>query len=306
MRTSSVSPAGPDASSLEKLSAETRKRRRKLLLRRLLSNRLALFGGFVVFLVVAVSLLVPLLLAYDPYQTEVTDRLLPPGGAHWLGTDNFGRDLLSRVAYGARLSLGIGFSVAFCASLFGLVVGLYASYYPALEHVLMRVCDGLMAFPSILLAMACMAALGPRTENIVICLSLVLAPTTARLICSAALVAREQTYIEAIRAAGASAQRIIWRHIAPNVLSPLIVQATFIFAESIIVEAALSFLGVGVPAPAPSMGNLLNDGKTVIFKAWWMTVFPGVTIILCVLGLNMLGDGLRDFLDPHAKTKSKG
>ena len=162
-----------------------------------------------------------------------------------------------------------------------------------------------MAFPAILLAIAIMAVLGPRSENVIIALSIVFTPYVARVIRSSALVIREQTYIEALHSQGARAWRIIALHIAPNVISPLIIQVTFIFADSIITEAALSFLGAGIPAPNPSWGNILYDGKVVIFNAWWMTVMPGVAIMMTVLGLNLFGDGLRDLLDPHTNKAKK-
>jgi peptide/nickel transport system permease protein len=167
------------------------------------------------------------------------------------------------------------------------------------------VCDGLMAFPGILLSIALMAALGAKLSNVIIALSIVFTPAVARAVRSAAIVVREQTYIEAIKAQGASDFRVLWLHIAPNTLSPLIVQSTFIFADAIIVEAALSFLGAGIPAPAPSWGNILYDGKVVILKAWWMTVFPGITMVLSVLALNLFGDGLRDLLDPNTQQVKK-
>ncbi|WP_323657415.1 ABC transporter permease [Lysinibacillus xylanilyticus] len=205
--------------------------------------------------------------------------------------------------YGARVSLVIGFSVALLTSIFGTIVGLYAAYFKKLDSLLMRTADGLMAFPAILLAIAIMASLGANLVNVIIALTIVFTPLVARTIRSSALIVKEQTYIEALRAQGANSTRIIWSNIFPNVISPLIVQATFIFADAIIVEAALSFLGAGIPAPEPSWGNLLYDGKTVIFNAWWMTVFPGIAIMLTVLGLNLFGDGLRDLLDPHNKSK---
>lgn len=182
-----------------------------------------------------------------------------------------------------------------------MVIGLYSAYNRYLDHVLMRICDGLMAFPAILLAIAIMAALGPKTVNVIAALSFVMIPTVARVIRSAALVVKEQTYIEALKSQGASGIRIIWVHIAPNTISQLIIQLTYVFAISIIIEASLSFLGVGIPAPDPSWGNIIYEGKAVIYNAWWMTVFPGMFIILAVLALNLFGDGLRDLLDPHSK-----
>lgn len=282
-----------------------KKEQRQLLYRRFAANKLAVTGTVLTLILVVIAIAAPWIAPYDPYQMTVEDRLQGPSWNHLLGTDNFGRDLLSRIVYGAQVSMGVGFSVAVLASVFGIIVGLYASYYRVLDGLLMRISDGLMAIPGILLAISIMAALGPRTENVIICLSIVFMPNVARVVRSAALVIREQTFIEAMKAIGAPSRRIIWRHIAPNTMSPLIVQATFIFAEAIIVEAALSFLGVGVPAPDPSWGNIVSDGKLVIFKAWWMTVFPGAIIVLSVLGLNLFGDGMRDLLDPHTNQAKK-
>ncbi|MFB4167329.1 ABC transporter permease [Virgibacillus sp. JSM 102003] len=290
---------------LSNIKHSLKKQQRQLFVRRLLANKMMVTGGAITIFLILFALLVPLLVPFDPYEMEVTDRLQGPGSEYILGTDNFGRDLLSRVAYGARATMGVGFAVAALSSIIGMIIGLFASYYRALDHLLMRICDGLMSVPAILLAIALMAALGPKTENVIIALSIVFSPYIARVIRSAALVVREETYIEAMRSQGASTARIIWLHILPNTISPLVVQATFVFAEAIIVEAALSFLGAGVPAPDPSWGNILYDGKIVIFEAWWMTVFPGIMIILCILGLNLLGDGLRDLIDPRINNVKK-
>ncbi|MBU8881340.1 ABC transporter permease [Bacillus sp. FJAT-29790] len=290
------------------LSAARRKLKKEqnqILKRRFFSNYSMLIGITILVFLVLLGLVGPFLVGYSPYEMIVSNRLQAPNAQHILGTDNFGRDLLTRIIYGARASIGVGFSIAIITSIIGLTVGLYASFYKSLDQILMRICDGLMAIPGILLAIALMAALGPKVENVIIALSIVFTPYVARIVRSAALVVREQTYIEAMKAQGASSTRIIWLHVAPNVLSPLIVQATFIFADSIITEAALSFLGAGIPAPAPSWGNILYDGKLVIFNAWWMTVFPGLLIILSVIGLNSLGDGLRDIMDPHYKKIKK-
>ena len=279
--------------------------RRRLFVRRFFSNKLTVTGSVIIFLTLFLTFIGPLLTSYTPYEMVVTDRLQAPGGEHLLGTDNLGRDLFSRIVYGARASMGVGLSVAIITSILGVIIGLYSAYYKLLDHILMRICDGLMAFPAILLAIALMAALGTNIENVILALSAVFTPYVARVVRSSALVVREQTYIEAMKAQGASSLRIIWGHIAPNTLSPLIVYATFIFADTIIIEAGLSFLGVGVPAPDPSWGNILYDGKLVIFNAWWMTFFPGMAIILSVLGLNLFGDGLRDLLDPHTNRAKK-
>jgi peptide/nickel transport system permease protein len=285
------------------LKSNLKKQQRQLLVQRFFSNKLMVMGSAIFVFLILVATLGPALMSYDPYAMKVADRLQAPGAEHLLGTDEYGRDLLTRIVYGARVSIGVGLAVTCIASILGMIIGLYASYYSFLDHILMRICDGLMAIPGILLAIALMAALGPSAMNVIIALSIVFTPSIARIVRSSAIVVREQTYIEAMHAQGASAFRIIWRHIAPNTISPLVVQATFIFAETIISEAALSFLGAGIPVPDPSWGNILQAGKLVIFKAWWMVVFPGLAIILSVLGLNLLGDGLRDLLDPHSSRK---
>lgn len=273
---------------------------RRLILRRVLNNKMVMLGGTIIAAMTLLALLGPLFLAHDPYSVAPVNRLQPPlSEGHLLGTDNYGRDILARVVYGARTSLSIGLAVAVVTAAGGLAVGLYAGYYKWLDAILMRISDGLMAFPAILLAIAIMVSLGPRTQNLVIALPLVFIPYVARAVRSQVLSVKELTFVEALRAQGASGTRILWLNIAPNVLSPLIIQATFVFADSIITEAALSFLGAGVPPPNPSWGNILFDGKVQIYNAWWMTVFPGVAIMLTVLGINVLGDGLRDLFDPH-------
>ncbi|MFB9275402.1 ABC transporter permease [Cohnella cellulosilytica] len=287
------------------MSRRLKKEQRALRFRRFRSSYGLMIGAVLFALFVLIAAVGPYLMPYDPYAMKVTERLLPPGGAHLLGTDEFGRDLMTRIVYGARVSISVGLVVALLSSLLGLVIGIYASYYKTLDHILMRICDGLIAIPGVLLAIALMAALGASAANVIIALTIVFTPNIARVVRSSALVVREQTYIEAMHAQGASDSRILWKHIAVNTLSPLLVQATFVFAEAIISEAALSFLGAGIPAPEASWGNILYAGKLVIYKAWWMVVFPGVFIILSVLGLNLLGDGLRDFLDPRVKLKQK-
>ena len=291
--------------NLQTVKANLKKEQRQLLLRRFFSNKLMVVGSLIFLFLLFISILGPMLMSYDPYEMKVTERLQAPSSEHVLGTDEFGRDLFTRIVYGARASIGIGLSVTIISSVLGLIIGLYASYYSVLDHILMRICDGLMAIPGILLAIALMAALGPSALNVIIALSIVFTPSIARIVRSSALVVREQTFIEAMHAQGASSLRVIWKHIAPNTISPLVVQATFIFAETIISEAALSFLGAGIPDPEPSWGTILQAGKLVIFKAWWMVVFPGLAIIVSVLGLNFLGDGLRDLLDPHSTGSRK-
>ncbi|MEC0309294.1 ABC transporter permease [Paenibacillus lautus] len=285
------------------VSKKLKKEQRALGYRRLRSNYGLLIGATIFILLVILALIGPLFTNYGPYDMKVVERLMLPGAEHWLGTDEFGRDLLTRLLYGARVSISVGLAVALLSSALGLVIGVYATYYKTLDHILMRICDGLIAIPGILLAIALMAALGASAINVITALTIVFTPNIARVVRSAALVVREQTYIEAMHVQGASSTRIIWQHIVPNTLSPLLVQATFVFAEAIISEAALSFLGAGIPAPEASWGNILQASKLVIYKAWWMVVFPGATLVLSVLSLNLLGDGLRDLLDPRVKQK---
>ncbi len=294
-----------DFNYFNQLKQQLKKERRKLMFRRFISNKSLVFGTILLLIVCLFAIIAPYVSPYSPYDIDPANRLNGPNSEHWFGTDNFGRDLFSRVAHGAQVSLVVGVSVAVLTSIFGLVVGLYAAYYSLLDHILMRICDALMAFPDILLAIGIMAVLGPRPINVVIAVTLVKIPVVARIVRSSALVVKEQTFIEALKSQGASSWRIIWFHIVPNILSPMIVQVTYIFAIAIILEASLSFLGAGVPAPDPSWGNILYDGKIVIFSAWWMTVFPGIFIIMAVLGLNIFGDGLRDYLDPHSNKAMK-
>jgi peptide/nickel transport system permease protein len=284
---------------LNKIKRELKREHRRLLVRRFFSNKLAASGALIVIFMVLCALLAPALRPEGPYIMTVSDRLLPPEALHPFGTDSFGRDLMARVLYGARISLLIGFSVSFIALSAGMVIGLYSAYYPSLDNVLMRVCDSFNAIPATLLAIALMAVLGANATNVIISLSVVYVPSIARIARASALSVKERTYIESMRALGARPWRIMWLHIAPNILGPIIVQASFIFANAIITEAALSFLGVGVPVPQPSLGNILYEGKTVLYKASWMVTFPGAFTAVTVLGLNMLGDGLRDLMDPR-------
>lgn len=270
----------------------------ELRIKKFLKNRASVFGLLVVTVVILLAIFAPLIAKIDPLEMNVVNRLKSPSIQHWFGTDGMGRDVFSRVLYGARISLIVSFSVGILSGAVGTMVGLYASTNKLADDILMRICDGLKAIPSTLLAITMMAVLGADIKNVIISLIVVNIPNMARLARSQALIVKEQTYIEAMRSLGSSNNRILWRHIVPNILSPIIVQITFVFASSIITEAALSFLGAGVPAPAPSWGNILKEGKDVIYTGWWMILFPGVFTALSVLGLNLLGDGVRDFIDP--------
>jgi peptide/nickel transport system permease protein len=274
---------------------------RAAVLRRLLRHRLFMTGLVLLLIVVLLALLAAWLAPYSPTQNDYRYRLGPPNGAHWLGTDSFGRDVLSRTIYGSRISLRIGLMVTLLTGLAGTVLGLCAGYFRRLENPIMRVMDALMAFPGILLAIALAAVLGPSETNVVLALAVTYTPRTARIMRAAALVVSEMEYVQAARAAGASHLRILVRHIAANSLAPLIVQMTFIFAVSILAEAVLSFIGVGPPPPTPTWGNIIADGRDFIPEAPWICLFPGLFVAMAVLGLNLIGDGLRDVFDPRFK-----
>ena len=269
--------------------------------RRLAGQAAPAAGLTVVVLVILLSVCAPVLTQYDPLRLNVMDRLSPPSRMHILGTDDFGRDVYSLVLYGGRASLLVGGLVMILTSIIGVVFGVIAGFYKALDNLLMRIMDGLMAFPAIVLAIALMAALGPRLSNVIIALSIVYMPRTARLIRSTVVVIRELQYVEAAQALGAQGARILWRHILPNTVAPLLVQATFMFAYAVLAEAALSFLGVGAPPYIPTWGNIISTGRLYIQDAPWIIWFPGLAIILVGLGLNLLGDGLRDLLDPRLR-----
>jgi len=280
------------------MSERRRSRRRwRLIFRR----KIAAAGGGVILVSVMVALLAPLLASHSPLALAPGNRLKPPSSAHWLGTDDVGRDIYSRVIYGARISLVVGASVVALAGLTGLAMGLASGFYRSLDYPIMRVMDGLMAFPGIILAIALMASLGPSLLNVIIALSVVNTPRVARLVRGSVLVLRETQYVEAALALGQRGPSILLRHVLPNCVSPLIVQSTFIFAAAVLGEAALSFLGVGSPPHIPSWGNILSDARTYLHQAPWMTLAPGAAIMATILGLNLLGDGLRDLLDPKLR-----
>ena len=264
-------------------------------------RRITGVGGALIVIIVASAVAAPLLAPFDPVALNVPDRLLPPGPAHPFGTDEFGRDILSRTLYGARLSLVVGALVTLLATTAGIVVGLAAGSNPRADRILMRIMDGLMAFPDVLLAIGLMASLGPSVRNVILSLGFVYTPRIARVVRAAVLVVVRQEYVEAARAVGASHSRILARHILVNCASPVIVQATFITAYAMLGEAALSFLGVGVPPQVPTWGGIISAGQVYLRQAPWISIFPGTAIVLSVLALNLLGDGLRDFLDPRLR-----
>lgn len=264
-------------------------------------NRLLILGLVVLIPIVLMALCAPLLATHDPLKSDAARRFAPPSAANIFGTDDFGRDVYSRVIFGARISLRVGLLTALAASLAGVVVGALAGYYALADTILMRTMEGLMAFPGVLLAIVVMAALGPAESNVVIAMSLVYTPRIARLVRAVVLEIKVMEYVEAAKALGVRDLRILVRHILPNNLSPLMVQITFCFAWAVLVEAGLSFVGLGTPPPAPSWGTSLADGRTYVRTAPWLLFFPGMMISLTVLSFNLLGDGLRDLLDPRMR-----
>jgi len=238
---------------------------------------------------------------YGPNRMRPTLRLQPPSAAHPFGTDDLGRDILSRAIFGARLSLTIGTIVVPVSLLLGVPLGVAAGSYRRLDGPIMRVVDGLMAFPAALFAIALMAALGPSVANVVIALSLAYAPGAARLARGSTLAVQAMTYVEAARALGAPDRRLIVRHVLPNIFAPLLVLASFTFAVSVLTEAILSFLGAGAPPSVASWGTMVAEGRNFIETAPWLMFFPGGCIAAVVMGLNLLGDGLRDLLDPRLR-----
>jgi peptide/nickel transport system permease protein len=279
-------------------------RRRFRILRKLAAHRSFKIGLMLVTVLVLCAIIGPMLTGTDPTAMSIRYRFKPPSGRFPFGSDQYGRDILTRVLYGGRLSLSIGFSVALLSGVFGAVIGVMAGYFRALDPYVMRLMDALMAFPAILLAIGIGAALGAQASSIVVALAVAYVPRTARIVRASVLVIREMEYLQAARVSGAGDAHIIVKHVLPNCLGPLIVQLTFIFAYAILAEATLSFLGIGPPPPAPSWGNIIAEGRDYSVEAWWVMLFPGLAVSLAALGMNLLGDGLRDVLDPRLKIET--
>jgi peptide/nickel transport system permease protein len=273
-------------------------------LRRLGRHRGAALGGVVLAALAALALLAPWLSPADPIKTAPRDALRAPGPVHVLGTDQYGRDVLSRVLHGARISLVIGLVSVSIALALGMPVGLAAGYYAGrLDGVLMRVMDVMLAFPGILLALAIVSVLTPSLVNLMIAVGLAAVPTYARLVRGSVLAAKENLYVEAARAVGCRDGLVVARYILPNVVAPVIVTATLGMGTAILSAAALSFLGLGSQPPQPEWGRMLSEGRDYLREAWWISTFPGLGIVLTVLAMNLLGDGLRDVLDPRVRTE---
>ncbi|RQP23355.1 ABC transporter permease [Piscinibacter terrae] len=272
-----------------------------LTLRRLMRRPVVLVAGALLAVVAVLALAAPWVSSYDPNDTAVLSRLQAPGVAHLMGTDELGRDMYARIVHGARYSLAIAALTSLGAVVFGSLIGLTAGFFRRLDAPLMRVVDAMMALPDILLAIALVAIFGGTLLNVVLALVLVYTPRVARVVRASTLVIRELLFVEAVRALGVHTFRILWRHILPNLMSPILVQLSFIFAYAILAEAGLSFLGVGVPPDVPTWGTMVAGSQQYAHQAFWIVLFPGLAIIVTALSLQLVGDGVRDLLDPRLK-----
>jgi len=271
-------------------------------LRRLAKNRLSAAGGIVVLMVLAVALLASVIAPYQPDVMQPEARFSPPSAEHWLGADQYGRDIASRLAFGAQVSVYVGALSVGIALTAGVLMGLAAGYYGGkIDEVIMRMMDTILGFPTILLALLLISALGTNLTNVMIAIGIVYTPSFARITRSSVLSVREKEYIEAAKATGVPNRRIVFRHILPNSMAPVIVQTSIALAFAILAEAALSFLGLGAQPPTPSWGSMLAEGRKFMAQGPWQSIFPGLAIALTVFSLNVFGDGLRDALDPRLR-----
>ena len=274
------------------------RKRRHWFLRGVARHVTVAIGGVLIAILIATALFAPWLATHDPIALDVTQRLRAPSAAHWFGTDNLGRDVFSRTVYGGRISLLVGISVALLTTLIGSMLGLLAGMYRWFDAVIMRIMDGLMAIPAILLAVSMMALARPGLLTVIIAITIPEVPRMVRLVRSVVMVIRELPYVEAATSIGVRTPRLLFRYILPNALTPMIVQATYVCASAVLIESYLGFLGVGIPPETPSWGNILSDGRSYVQLAFWIIFFPGMFLGFMVLAINMLGDGLRDMLDP--------
>lgn len=274
---------------------------RSRFVRRLLKRKTVAAGLIVLTIFVLLAVLAPWIAPYSPTKLSIVNRLKPPSELFWFGTDEFGRDVFSRTIYAGRLSLLVGAAVVALSAIIGVTMGLLAGFFQRLDTPIARLIDAMMAFPDILLAIALVAALGPSLTTVIVALSIVYSPRLARIVRASTLVIRELPYVEAAKALGISTFHIMTRHVLRNLVSPILVQGTFLFASAMLAEAGLSFLGLGVSPEIPTWGTMISAGRQYIGQADWMTYFPGFAIILSVLSLQMVGDGLRDMLDPRLR-----
>jgi len=268
----------------------------------LVQRPLFLVGGATVVTISVIAVLAPIIAPYDPLKIDVIKRLQPPSSQHFMGTDHLGRDLFSRVIFGARISLMVGVTIAFTSSALGGALGLLAGYFGKwLDNIIMRICDMFFAFPPLILAMAIAASLGPSLQNTMLALVIVWWPRYARLARSQVLVLRELDYVQAAKASGAGHLRIMLKHVLPNAFSPILVQVTLDIGQAILMAASLGFLGFGAQPPTPEWGVIASEARIYMRDQWWYPTFPSVMILLTVLGFNLVGDGLRDVLDPRQR-----
>jgi peptide/nickel transport system permease protein len=258
-----------------------------------------IIGVVLLLAVAALSILAPWVATHDPQDMDPITRLQPPSAEHYFGTDSLGRDVFSRAVWGGRVSLIVGLSVAALATLIGTVLGMLAGFVRGADAIIMRVMDGLMAIPGILLAIALMALTRGSVATVVAAITVPEIPRVVRLVRSLTLTLREQLFVEAAQAIGTRLPQMLWRHILPNVVAPLIVQATFVAASAVLIEAALSFLGAGIPSQIPTWGNMMAEGRNVVAVAFHIILYPGMLLAVTVLAINLMGDGLRDALDPR-------
>lgn len=268
------------------------------------ANKLAIAGSIILLLFVVAAILAPVVAPRDPIAVGIQDKLAMPGTEYLLGTDHFGRDMLSRIIYGARVSLSVGLIVVGVAFIFGVPIGLIAGYVGGrTDNYLMRVMDGLLTFPPLLLAIAIVGTLGPSIQNVMLALGIVNLPRFARLTRGSVLATKEEAYIEAARAMGAPSTQIMLLHLLPNILAPIVVQTTVTFSSAIVSEATLSFLGLGVQPPTPSWGRDLSEARRFLDQHIWLIIVPTAAIMMSVLSVNFIGDGLRDALDPRVRSR---
>ena len=267
-----------------------------------LRHRSGMVGLLIILVMAAVALFAPVLAPFDPLEIHAEDRLQPPGAPYYLGTDEFGRDILSRILIGSRLAFTVGLVSVGISTVVGVAIGLVVGYVEGpLDSIIMRFFDALLAFPVILLAIVILAVLGPGSRNAILAIAIVSTPAFARLTRANVLVEKNKVYVEVSRSIGSKPARIIFRHIFPNVMSTILVQVTITMASAILLESALSFLGLGTPLPAPSWGTMLSIGRGFLALAPWYGIFPGLAVMLLVLGFYLLGDGLRDAMDPRRR-----
>ncbi len=313
-----LAPPVTTAAAMDEISIQRRTPRQEAW-RRFKRNDLALVGATIALLLIIVALLAPLLAPYDPTATAIREKLMPPSAAHPFGTDTLGRDVLSRIIYGSRVSLQVGLAAIAVAVAIGVPLGAVSGYWSGskIDEVIMRVMDLLIAFPTLLLAIAVMGALGvkpvhigpfelPNIFKVIVVIGITLIPRFARVMRSSVLREREMQYVQAAECVGQSDTRILISEIGPNAVAPIIVQASYYLAIAILVEASLSFLGIGVQPPTPTWGSMLSESRSYLISGqWWYSVFPGLAILITMIAFNLLGDGLRDALDPRVRVLAR-